>query len=279
MKTQRTLITGASSGLGKALAVEMAEKGYEVILVGRSESKLHEVIREASAGAQSRMRALQADLAVDTEVAGVIERTRALFNDRKPLGILVNCAGYAVSGRIDDIPAKDYERCLKVNFSAPVSLTQQVLPEMRAAGQGLIVNVGSGVARRALPFVSPYCAAKAALLSFTDSLRVELYRENIKVMMFSPGPVTSGFHDSTVHRGTEPLHFPPFHGKSASEIGHQFLKAIEGNKDRVVLGMRASVAHHLNYWFPRFTDWLIARMYRVGANLAHTTPTTAKRAG
>jgi len=271
MTTQRALITGASSGLGKALVLEMANEGYEVILVGRDQKKLNDVINEAPTEVQKRMRGYCADLSSDHQVLNLWARCQSLFGDSRPIDLLINCAGYAVTGRVEDIPIEDFERCWKVNFSSAVSLVQQALPSMRASGQGIIVNVGSGVARRSLPFTSPYCAAKAALLSFTDSLRVEVAPENITVLLFSPGPVASGFHDATVHRGSHPMQFPAFHGQPAEKIARVLIRAIKARKTRVVLGGRASVAHHLNYWFPRFTDWLIGRMYRVGESSVTAT--------
>ncbi len=275
MYFHRALITGASSGLGKALALAMAEKGHEVILVGRRQPYLAEIISQASALAKSRMRFVVADLSKDSDVATLFRRCESQFPDNKPIDVLVNCAGYAVSGRVEEIPAKDFEDCWKVNFLSAVSLVRQALPSLRSR-RGIIVNVGSGVARRALPFVSPYCSAKASLLSFTDSLRVEVAHEGICVMHFSPGPVKSGFHEATVHRGNSPLAFPPFYGKDPSQVAQSLYRAIEKRRSRVVLGMKASVAHHLNYWFPRFTDWLIGRMYRVSSQIPQESHFPAK---
>jgi len=256
------IVTGASSGLGRSLALELVHAGYSVAIVGRNEKALKLLATGLPENAQTRVKAIKADLTNDSEVSTLVARCEAALG-KGPVDLLVNCAGYAVMGRAEDIPLEDYRRCWKVNFEATVSLCQQVLPAMRARKAGTIVNVSSGVARRALPYAAPYCSAKAALNSYTESLRVELMNSGVTLLLFSPGPVASNFHEATVHRGSTKIAFPPFHGKSANEVGKKLFEAIENRKDRVVLGGKASIAYHLNYWIPRITDRIVSRMYKI----------------
>jgi short-subunit dehydrogenase len=266
----RAIVTGASSGLGRALSRLLARDGYELALVGRNEKALEALAQELRAANSKSVAVVKADLSKSDECEGLVEKCLNALGPKSPLTLLVNCAGYAVTGRTEDIPAEAIQKCWSVNFTAAVSLTQQaVLFFRRNNNEGLIVNVSSGVARRALPYYFPYCSAKAALNSFTESLRVELADTNIKVMLFSPGPVESGFHEAVVHYGENTLHQPPFHGRSAEAIAQLLLRAIHQRKERVVIGGKAALGYHLNYWAPRLADWLLGRMFK-------TSPTSSQ---
>ena len=252
------IVTGASSGLGRELTRKLLANDYRVAVIGRSAVRLQSAI----AGYENRAKIVEADLSQATSVEGLVERCLAELQESS-VDLLINCAGFAVTGKLQDIPEVIYEQCWRVNFTSAVSLVKQSLPHMIRENSGMIVNVSSGVARRALPFISPYCSAKAALSSFTESLRVELAFTQIKVMLFSPGPVTSGFHDSTVHCGETVLAFPPFIGVEAEIVAQKLFRAIEQKRTRVVLGFRASLAYHLNYWLPSLTDLIVRLVYRI----------------
>jgi short-subunit dehydrogenase len=253
---QRALVTGASSGLGRGLAIELLKNGYEVALVGRNEKRLAEIARAYPKG-----QVVVADLADESQFKNLYARAKAAVEG--PFNLIVNCAGMAISGRIQDFPAEAMKACWNVNFASAVAITQAALPDLLDQKEAMVVNVTSGVGRRALPFVSPYCTAKAALISFSDSLRVEVAGTNIKVLSFSPGPVQSDFHQATQHFGQSALTFPPFHGLSAELVAHQLFQSIVNRRERVVLGLKAAMAHHMNYWVPAFTDFVVNKMYRI----------------
>jgi uncharacterized protein len=263
MKTKRALVTGASSGVGKALATLLIRAGYELALVGRNEQKLKELVNGWERQQSERARIVKADLTIPVQFHNVVERCLMAMGGDTPFHLLVNCAGFAVTGRVEDIPASAMEACWNVNYFAPVSLAQQVLPSMRAERSGMIVNVSSGVARRALPYYSPYCSAKAALNSFTESLRVETSEAGITVILFSPGPVDSNFQKSTFHYGPTILHQPPQNGKKSEPIAELLFAAIQTKKQRVTLGTKAALGHHLNYWAPGLTDRIVSRFFKI----------------
>jgi short-subunit dehydrogenase len=257
MTKKNILLTGYSSGIGRALALELSHAGYILGLVGRSQDKFEALLSEIPSDAQKNTSWISADLANSEEVATVVERFQ------KPVDILINCAGVSVTGKIEDIPLSEFNRCWKVNFQAPVSLIQQVLPQMKQRRTGEIVNVSSGVAIRALPYIAPYASAKAALNSFTDSLRVEIASFGIRVLLFSPGPVASQFHENIKHYGEQHLASPRFHGEAAEKVAQILFKALQSNKNRVTLGTRAKLARHLQYWSPTNTDKILKRLYRL----------------
>lgn len=181
---RKVILTGASSGLGRAAALEFLHAGYEVALIGRNEQKLEDVLDGLPLPERRRAHAVVADLSEPKQVEKLYQKCHAILKSSPD--IFVYCAGMAITGRIEDVPADALERCWRVNFSSAVSLTQQMLPDLKARKGGMIVNVTSGVARRALPFISPYCSAKAALHSFTESLRLEVKDFGIKIAFFFP---------------------------------------------------------------------------------------------
>jgi short-subunit dehydrogenase len=259
------IITGASSGLGEAIAYELAQKKLPLILVGRNEKKLISLAENLRSQFQNENSLVPCDLSDLKSVAELGIKCREKMKSGQLISGLIHCAGFAVTGRMEEIPAEAMLRCWNVNFVSAVSLASQILPRLKENKKGWIVNVGSGVAGRALPYLSPYCSAKAALHSYTESLQVEMKNTGVNVMLFSPGPVASHFHESTEHFGKTTLVFPPFHGKPPVEIAQIFIRAFEKNKSKVIVGGKANIAKHLNYWLPRFTDFLVSRLYQIKA--------------
>lgn len=259
---KRAIVTGASSGIGRSLAIELGEAGFAVALVGRRKDRLEETLAALPKEVRSHALLVPADLSLKKDTDKIVSHCTSEWGT-KQLDMLINCAGYGVTGRVQDIPTAEFERCWRVNYGAPVSLIKQALPTMTAARSGMIVNVTSGVGSRALPFVSPYSSAKAALNSFTDSLRVELAGTGIRVLLFSPGPVASEFQESKLHFGETELAFPPFHGEKPDKIAHRLFQALFKRKPRVSIGARAALARHLNYWSPELTDKLVEKLYRI----------------
>ena len=248
---RRALLTGASSGIGRALAPLLSDAGFHVTLVGRDPLSLHTVL------APSRpFDVLIADLKT-------LEKVRDLLKNLPPFDLVVLCAGYGVSGRSQDIPLEAYQDSWNVNFFSPVSLIQQTLPAMVASNQGTIVAVTSGVGFRALPYIAPYATAKAALNSFIEGLRVELRQTNLNVLLFSPGPVNSGFQKAKQHHGDCSLDFPPLNGKEPEWVARKLFDAIQKGTERVQLGRNARLIQHLNYWSPKLVDWILAQKFKI----------------
>jgi short-subunit dehydrogenase len=257
MSLKNVLLTGASSGVGHELAKKLAIDGHALFLVGRDEKKHLELIASFPEPSRTHSKFIQADLGKLDQVATVVSRIGVELN------WLIYCAGVSATGLAEDIPLSEYERVWHVNFLSMVSLLQQALPSMKKQGSGLVVSVSSGVARRALPFTAPYCSAKAALNSFTDSLRVELAGTGIRILLFSPGPVETRFHANIKHYGAKSLANPPLNGKTPEEIASKLLQAIKSGKERVIVGRKAALAHHLQYWSPKLTDKIIERLYKM----------------
>jgi NAD(P)-dependent dehydrogenase (short-subunit alcohol dehydrogenase family) len=176
------VVTGASSGIGRALAQRFAEAGAKVVLAARSSEKLGALSKEL------RARGLEA-LAIPTDVTDrtqVDQLIGSVFNRYQRLDILVNNAGRGAAAHVADTPPAHYRALFDLNVLGPVNMMQAAIPHMRAQGGGLIVNVSSGASRRPLPGLAAYGASKAALDLISNTAREELARDNIRIMTVYP---------------------------------------------------------------------------------------------
>lgn len=193
LSEQVILITGASTGIGAALAQRLAAQyfGIQLVLAARSQEKLEQVANLCrKAGADV--------LVVPTDISQV-EQVKALANSAlKHFGrvdTLVNNAGYGQMGPVELIPPDAVQRQFQVNLIGPLTLTQALIPGMREQGGGRIINVSSIGGRIPFPFGGLYSSSKFALEGISDTLRMELEPFNIKVSVIEPGPVSTNFFD------------------------------------------------------------------------------------
>jgi short-subunit dehydrogenase len=193
MTTNRktALITGASSGIGKALAFNFASDGHDVILVARSGAKLQNLAEEL----HSRYGVVATALVADLESA---EGATKLFNEIKSRGLsinmLANNAGYGSFGEFRQTGLDTELAMMHLNMHAVVILTKLFLPEI-IASRGKIINTCSTAAFQPGPYVAVYSATKAFVLSFSEAIAAELERTGVTVTAFCPGPTESGFQD------------------------------------------------------------------------------------
>jgi NAD(P)-dependent dehydrogenase (short-subunit alcohol dehydrogenase family) len=179
------MITGASSGIGRDLATTFARMGAKVILVARRQAVLDELARDlAEAGGDVLV--LAADVTRRADVRDAVDRALAHFGR---IDVLVNSAGVAIPDRVETMPPEDLERMMSVNLMGTLHTMQAVLPSMRAAGAGSIVNIASLAGRRGMPPLGAYCATKFAVVGLTEALRVELYGSGIRLSLVMPGVI------------------------------------------------------------------------------------------
>jgi short-subunit dehydrogenase len=192
----RALITGASSGIGKATALAFAKAGIDVALVSRSQDKLELVASEAREnGVEAKAYVL--DFAKITHVQAEIQAIALEFED---IDILVNNAGMGYTGTITGTPLQDWQRVIDLNLTSVFQCIMGVLPEMRRRGAGTIINIASIAAKQAFPGWGAYCVSKAGLLALSQTLAQEERNYGIRVSAICPGAVNSGFWDTeTVH--------------------------------------------------------------------------------
>jgi NAD(P)-dependent dehydrogenase (short-subunit alcohol dehydrogenase family) len=179
------LITGASSGIGRDLALTFAKMGAKVALIARRKSLLETLADEITAAGGEAL-PLAADVTRRSDVRDAVDRTLAHFSR---IDVLINSAGVAIPDRVETMPPEDLERMMAVNLMGTLHTMQAVLPSMRAAGAGSIVNIASLAGRRGMPPLGAYCATKFAVVGLTEALRVELYGSGIRLSLVMPGVI------------------------------------------------------------------------------------------
>ena len=179
---KRVLVTGASRGIGEALAVAFAGAGARVALVARSEAQIEELAQRLGGTAH------RADLADPAQVRGLVARVEA---DGGPIDVLVNNAGFEEAGDFATQSAEAIDAMIGVNLTAAVHLTRQVVPGMLERGAGHIVNISSMGAASVFPGLAVYSATKAALSHFTAGLRADFRARPIRTTLVELGATTT----------------------------------------------------------------------------------------
>ena len=188
-ESRSVLITGCSSGIGLAAAISLAARGWRVVASAR-QSKDVEKLKDAGHSA------VRLDVADTSSIAAALDETLTLTGGR--LDALVNNAGIAIPGAVEDLNRGHLERQFATNLFGTLDLTNRVLPLMRRQGQGRIVMISSILGRVAVPWRGAYNASKFALEGLTDTLRLELRGSGIHVSLVNPGPVKSRFRDNSL---------------------------------------------------------------------------------
>jgi short-subunit dehydrogenase len=215
---KRVLITGASSGLGAALARQLAAQRAVVGLVARRRDRLAEVLADCrQSSPESAM--WVADLA-DTAAAGALALTAA--DALGGIDVLINNAAIPKRRVVTELDPNDVEDVMRVNFFAPMRMTLAVLPRLLARGSGMIVNVSSVGGRLGIIHETAYCASKFALCGWSEAMAVDLHGTGITVKLIEPGPVDTEIWD---HPGSEePLYQGP--KVAADEVAEGIIAAL-----------------------------------------------------
>lgn len=177
------LLTGASTGIGKDIALTLLDRGYKVYGAARRVELMKDI--ESKGG-----KALSLDVSRPESCAAAVE---AVIKAEGRIDVLINNAGYGSFGAIEDVPLEEARRQFDVNVFGLAHLMQLVIPHMKAQKSGRIVNISSVVGRTALPLMAWYCASKHAVEALSDSARLELRHLGIGVSLIEPGMVESEF--------------------------------------------------------------------------------------
>ena len=189
---RRALITGASSGIGKATAIALANAGISIALVGRSEDRLTEVASIAQkAGVDARYYLV--DLADVNQVKSSIN---TIVDDCGPIDLLINNAGMGYTGDLLDTPLYDWQTVIDLNLTSVFQVVQAILPSMRELHQGLIINVASIAGRQSFPGWGAYSVSKAGLIALSKAIGVEERGNGIRSVTLCPGAVNTPIWDT-----------------------------------------------------------------------------------
>ncbi|MEL6494998.1 MAG: SDR family oxidoreductase [Cyanobacteria bacterium J06623_7] len=190
---RRAIVTGASSGIGRATAFAFATAGIEVALISRSESKLQQIAAEIEQQTKTRAKAYPLDLSL---VEDVPEAIAAIANSFGGIDILVNNAGMGYTNTLSATSLADWQRVLELNLTSVFQCVKGILPQMRSRGSGTIINVASIAAANAFPEWGAYSVSKAGLVALSKSLSVEERSQGIRTVIISPGSVNTPIWDT-----------------------------------------------------------------------------------
>lgn len=243
------VITGASSGIGEALAREYLGRGASLTLVARRRGKLEELAHAAA----DRCHVVEADLADPTRACEWVDGSVAKLG---PIDVLVNNAGVQIVARTVDTTVEEAERMLRLNVLSPFRLTKHVLPGMIARGSGTIVDIASMAAIAPTPGMFFYNASKAALAAASESLRGELRGTGVHVLTVYPGPVrtpmeTAGraaYQETTASRLLTPV-------GDAAVLARKIARGVASRRARIVYPASYALARH----FPNLTRFVLDR--------------------
>jgi short-subunit dehydrogenase len=213
------LVTGASTGIGKAFAERLAAEAYDLLLVARSTDRLEALARQLGDSRQVQADVLRADLTNPGDLHSVEER---IAKDR-PLDLLVNNAGFGTVGRFAELDPEREEEEIRLNVIALMRLTRAALPRMVERGRGAIINVSSMAGLAPTPYYATYGGTKAFVCSFTESLHDELRGTGVRVQALCPGFTRTEFQERA---GVDASRIPSFAWQEASEVVEISLAAL-----------------------------------------------------
>ena len=245
------LITGASSGIGRATALEMARRGVHVVLVARREDPLAKTAEECRA-AGVRATAVAADVTHRDQIF----RIAADFPD---IDILINNAGFARFDFVAEAVIGDLREMMETNFFGAVNCTQAVLPRMLARGSGSIVNVSSITGIMGFARMSGYCATKFALTGFTEALRDEVIGRGVRVALVCPGTTETDFF-VTAERGKMPAASRLALAVSPERVARAVCDAAEDGRYRRIVPAFSTFFMRLKEISPRLMHVLMRRV-------------------
>jgi len=264
IENQRVLLTGASSGIGEALAWELARRGAVCVLAARRVHCLESLADRIVATVPGTVRPLPVacDVSDRESVAAVI---RTGVQQMGGIDVLINNAGVSMYGETERTSVRDLTEILDVNFLGCVHGMQAVLPYMRGQGGGRIVNIASLAAIHGVPYLAAYGASKAALAAYSQSLRAEVAHEGIGVQLVYPGYTQTSIFTKERKLGGARRPRPPY--APVDQVARQIVKAVEKGKTEVLLDSRGRWMSFLHGFMPRVLDQVMSRLaFRLGEN-------------
>lgn len=258
LRDQVILITGASSGIGLELARQCSQRGAKVALAARSEGPLKKLRDEISERGGEAL-VVPADVTQSTDIQRMINQTLECWGR---LDILVNNAGFGMWGLFEQLSMEEIRRNFETNVFAAAACSQAAIAQFRKQKSGLIVNIESIVALRAMPFSSCYSATKHALHAFSEAMRVEYATQGIRVLSVCPGLIHTPFHQNRVQVGTHVETGPKWLYMPVEKCVAQIIRAIEEGRSRITITGHARFIALVQRISPRLVDWILAKNYR-----------------
>ncbi len=250
----RIILTGASSGIGWALAEALAKFRTRLILAARSRDKLEQLARQVEKQA-NEVRVAPTDVADAGQRQRLVDEAVSAFGG---IDLLINNAGVGASGHFRDATEACLRQVFEINFFGATELTRLALPHLEQGKEPMIVNVSSIIGRRAVPGYGEYCASKFALCGWSEALRAELAPRGIHVLLVCPGLIDTPFRDNMIEDRLA-SRFSRGKSMSARHCAGIVVKAMRARRNEVVITAGGKLLLWANRLFPRLVDALVLR--------------------
>lgn len=257
LKGRRVLITGGASGIGRAIADELARQGALLAIAGRRPNRLERAASEIARSCPKieRPRVWCCDVTDRAEVRGLVEGCAAALSG---IDVLVNNAGISVYGDTERTTVADFRSVLETNFFGALNCMIEVLPVMKRQGSGIIVNILSVAALHGVPYLAAYSASKAALAAASQSLRAELHDSGISVMLVYPGYTETDLFQA--EKAVGGARRPPRPYAPAARVAEDIVKALRNGKHDLVFTLEGKALNLLEGFIPITTEKVMIRM-------------------
>jgi short-subunit dehydrogenase len=253
------IVTGASKGIGKAIARELAKKGFNLLLIARSEALLATLAEELKFEFQNKVLYLPNDLSNPNSSQEILDFVQ---ENTLPISVLVNNAGYGLWGRFEKLPIADQLNMLRLNNDSILSLTYNFLPILKQQKSAYILNVASTTAYQAVPFMSVYAASKSFVVAFSRGLSVELKNTNVSVTCLSPGATFSSFMDRAGMNEEKIIKASEKIAMTADDVASQAVAALFNKKKEFIPGFINKLSTFFTYLLPKSTiEAVVERIY------------------
>jgi short-subunit dehydrogenase len=249
----RGILTGASSGIGAALARELVGRGARLVLVARRHDALGELARGLQGG-PGEVEVVAGDITDPAVRQNAVDAAERRWGG---LDLLINNAGVGGLGRFTQSSPERLRQIMEVNFFAAAELVRAALPLLERGRAPIVVNVGSILGHRGIPRSSEYCASKFALRGWSESLRAELAPWGIDLLLVSPGTTRTEFFDHALAR--EGVPWANQVGVTPEFVARRTVRAMELGRHEVIVNWRGGALVWLNRFFPRLVDRILAR--------------------
>jgi short-subunit dehydrogenase len=253
----RVLITGASQGIGLALAEAAVQRGMKVLAVARSAAMLNELAAKTRA-IGGTLEPVAADVTSPDDRQKMVEATERHFGG---LDVLINNAGIGATGHFVEASAERLRQIMEVNLFGLTETTRVFLPLLRKGATPAIVNISSIAGKRGIPARSDYSASKFAVEGFSESLRAELVKDGIDVLVVAPGLTQTNFSRNMLEQKAK-LQMDHLRGMTAEAVADATLRALERGRDRTVLTAQGKLLTLVSRLVPRLADRIARKRVR-----------------
>jgi short-subunit dehydrogenase len=250
----RILITGASQGIGRALAEAAARRGARVLAAARSDALLSELAQRVRTSGGT-IETVHADITRREDREAMAGAALRHFGG---IDVLVNNAGLGATGHFAEVRPERLRTIMEVNFFALVETTRQFLPLLRLGHKPVIVNISSIAGKRGIPARSEYSASKFAVQGFSEALRAELSKDGIDVLVVCPGLTQTNFSQNMLEQKAA-LKLDHLRGMTAEAVATAILRSLERGRNEVCLSLGGRLIVLVNRLFPRLADRIARR--------------------